>query len=37
MLAKQDNTNGYKWVQKHAHYGNYVVPTCTMVTCLILP
>lgn len=37
MLAKQANTNGYRWVQKHTHHGNYVVPTCIVVTCLILP
>jgi len=37
MLAKRANTNGYKWVQNSIHHGNYIVPTCIVVTCLILP
>lgn len=37
MLAKQANTNGYRWVQNSTHHGNYIVPTCIVVTCLILP
>lgn len=37
MLATQANTNGYRWVQKHTHRGSYVVSTCIVVTCLILP
>lgn len=37
MLAKQANTNGYRWVQNSTHHGNYIVSTYIVVTCLILP
>lgn len=37
MLTKKADTNGYRWVQEYTHHGNYVVPACIVVTCLILP
>lgn len=37
MLAKQANTNGYKWVQNSTHCGNYIVLSSDRDTCLILP